>query len=118
MRIEDPKEREYYLNEASSQNWSSRLLERNIKSGYYHRLLSTQQKNRTSDREKYDPVDFIKDPYVAEFLDVPEDLTGKESVLENALISNLQKFLLELGKGFSFVDRQMRIRTRNIAFLY
>ena len=59
---------------------------------------------------------FIKDPYVLEFLDVPEDLTGKESVLEKALISNLQKFLLELGKGFSFVARQQRISTETDHF--
>ncbi|MBS3945509.1 MAG: DUF1016 domain-containing protein [Melioribacter sp.] len=94
----------------------SRALERNIKSGYYHRLLSTQQKNIDTDAGKYKPADFIKDPYIAEFLDVPEDLSGKESVLEKALIANLEKFLLELGKGFSFVDRQMRISTETSHF--
>lgn len=116
MRINDPKEREYYLMEASSQNWSSRVLERNIRSGYYHRLLATQEHVSPSTPEKQDPVHFIKDPYIAEFLDLPEDLTGKESVLEKALIGNLQQFLLELGKGFSFVDRQMRISTETSHF--
>lgn len=116
MRLDDPKEREYYIQEASSQNWSSRLLERNIKSGYYHRLLSTQQTNSDAEVEKYKPFNFVKDPYIAEFLDVPENLTGKESVLEKALIGNLQQFLLELGKGFSFVDRQMRISTETSHF--
>ena len=119
MRLDNKAEREYYLRESSEQNWSSRLLERHIKTGYYHRLLSTQQKDSietVSDSENYDPVDFIKDPYVAEFLNVPEDLKGKESLLENALIGNLQKFLLELGKGFSFVDRQMRISTETSHF--
>jgi len=116
MRLNDRNEREYYINEASSQNWSSRLLERNIKSGYYHRLLSTQKGKIKLNTEKYNPSDFIKDPYIAEFLDVPEDLTGRESVLEKALIGNLQKFLLELGKGFSFVDRQMRISTETSHF--
>lgn len=116
MRIDDPKERDYYIGEAVSQNWSSRLLERNIKSGYYQRLLSTQQTNPDVTVEKHHPFNFIKDPYIAEFLDVPEDLTGKESVLEKALIGNLQKFLLELGKGFSFVDRQMRISTETSHF--
>jgi predicted nuclease of restriction endonuclease-like (RecB) superfamily len=116
MRLDDLKEREYYIKEASSQNWSSRLLERNIKSRYYHRLLSTQQMDSISEADKYNPLDFIKDPYIAEFLDVPEDLTGKESILEKALISNLQRFLLELGKGFSFVDRQMRISTETTHF--
>lgn len=116
MRLDNPKEREYYIKEASTEHWSSRQLERNIKSGYYHRLLSTQQTKEASDIEKYNPVDFIKDPYVAEFLDVPENLKGKESVLEQALITNLQKFFLELGKGFSFVDRQMRISTETSHF--
>lgn len=117
MRLEDSKERDYYLKEASSQNWSSRLLERNIKSGYYHRLLSTQQPSRVDlSGNTYQPADFIKDPYIAEFLNVPEELTGKESILEQALIGNLQRFLLELGKGFSFVDRQMRISTETSHF--
>ncbi len=115
MRLENKAEREYYIKEASEQNWSARVLERNIKTGYYRRLLSSQQQISTY-IEKYNPVDFIKDPYVAEFLNVPEDLTGKESLLETALISNLQQFLLELGKGFSFVDRQMRISTETSHF--
>ena len=119
MRLDNQAEREYYIKESSEQNWSSRLLERHIKTGYYRRLLSTQQKDGIttfSDSEKYNPVDFIKDPYVTEFLDIPDDLKGKESLLENALIGNLQKFLLELGKGFSFVDRQMRISTESAHF--
>ena len=116
MRLSDAREREYYINEASSQNWSSRLLERNIKSGYYHRLLSTQQNDSVENTEKYNPSEFIKDPYIAEFLNLPEDLSGKESTLEKALIGNLQQFLLELGKGFSFVDRQMRISTETSHF--
>lgn len=116
MRLSDPNERNYYIEEASTQNWSSRLLERNIKSGYYHRLLSTQQHKTKTEDPKYQLSDFIKDPYIAEFLNIPEDLIGKESVLEKALINNLQKFLLELGKGFSFVDRQMRISTETSHF--
>ena len=116
MRISNPDERAYYLKEASSQNWSSRHLERNIKSGYYRRLLSAKQGNKLTKIAENHPVDFIKDPYVLEFLNVPEDLTGKESILEAALIENLQKFLLELGKGFSFVNRQMRISTETSHF--
>ena len=120
MRLDNQAERAYYIKEASEQNWSSRLLERHIKTGYYRRLLSTQQKENDiaviSNSEKYNPADFIKDPYITEFLNIPEDLTGKESLLENALINNLQKFLLELGKGFSFVDRQMRISTETSHF--
>lgn len=113
MRLDNEKEREYYLQEASSQNWSTRLLERHIKSGYYQRLLSSQQRPVT---QKSDTFEFIKDPYVLEFLNVPENLTGKESVLESGIIEHLQKFLLELGKGFSFVARQMRISTETSHF--
>lgn len=113
MRLDDEKERHYYLQEASSQNWSSRLLERNIKSGYYRRLLSSQ--NNTIEQSE-DASAFIKDPYVLEFLDVPDDLTGKESFLESSIIGHLQKFLLELGKGFSFVARQMRVSTETSHF--
>lgn len=116
MRLSDAGERDYYINEASLQNWSSRLLERNIKSGYYHRLLSTQNHDSVENNEKYNPSEFIKDPYIAEFLNLPEDLSGKESTLEKALIGNLQQFLLELGKGFSFVNRQMRISTETSHF--
>ncbi len=116
MRIDNPEEREYYLKEAATENWSARVLERNIKSGYYHRLLSTQEKSIGSELAIPDAKAFIKDPYVLEFLDVPEGLTGKESLLEQALISNLQKFLLELGKGFSFIARQQRISTETDHF--
>ncbi len=113
MRLDHEKERKYYLQEASSQNWSVRLLERNIKSGYYRRLLSSQNDmiNKTEETSN-----FIKDPYVLEFLDIPDDLTGKESVLESSIINHLQKFLLELGKGFSFVARQMRVSTETLHF--
>ena len=122
IRIDDKKERDYYLKEASSENWTSRQLERNIKSGYYHRLLSTQGVNTGVNLEVkclpavIDKKDFIKDPYVLEFLDLPENIEGKESVLETSLINNLQKFLLELGKGFSFVARQFRISTETDHF--
>lgn len=114
MRLENPAERSYYLQEASSQNWSTRLLERNIKSGYYRRVLnhdaSVEKQFATS------PEAFIKDPYVLEFLNLPSDLSGKENLLEQSLINQLQKFLLELGKGFSFVARQMRISTETSHF--
>ena len=119
MRLDSPKEREYYIQEASSENWSVVVLERNIRSGYYRRLLSSQKKDnppKTDTRDTLTITDFIKDPYVLEFLDVPEDLQGKETALENALLNNLQKFLLELGKGFSFVARQFRISTETDHF--
>ena len=119
IRLDNPQERDYYLKEASSQNWSFRQLERNIKSGYYQRLLSTKSKSKEINSvlpKTTNPKDFIKDPYILEFLDLPENLEGKESILENALIDNLQKFLLELGKGFSFVARQFRISTETEHF--
>jgi len=115
MRLDDPKERTFYIKEASSQNWSSRQLQRNIKSGYYQRLLAHKTEIQTQDGEST-PVEFIKDPYVLEFLDLPESIQGKESILEQALIDNLQKLLLELGKGFSFVGRQMHISTETSHF--
>lgn len=100
MRLESTAERNYYLQEASSQNWSARLLERNIKSGYYRRVLAHQSPaDELTSPDRSTP--FIKDPYVLEFLDLPEDLNGKESLLEQSLMNHLQKFLLELGKGFS-----------------
>lgn len=120
IRLDNEAERNYYIKEASEQNWSSRQLERNIKSGYYRRLLSSKKVNKKlalpSSPSTKNKTDFIKDPYVLEFLDVPEDLVGKETLLESALVSNLQKFLLELGKGFSFVARQQRISTETEHF--
>jgi len=114
MRLDDVTEREFYLQETSDQSWNIKLLERNIRSGYYRRLLSTQKKSVTAvsrkSQNKNDTIlDHIKDPYILEFLNVPEDMTGRETDLETAIINNLQSFLLELGKGFSFVARQLRI---------
>lgn len=93
MRLEDEKERHYYLQEASHQNWTTRLLERNIKSGYYRRLLSSKKPEppEISNVNKFNPSYFIKDPYVLEFLDVPDDLTGKESLLEANIIVHFCK---------------------------
>jgi predicted nuclease of restriction endonuclease-like (RecB) superfamily len=117
IRLNDTKERDYYFLEAAKQNWSSRVLERNIRTGYYRRLLSSQKTTKESNIPVIpEATGFIKDPYILEFLNVSEDLTGKETKLETALISNLQKFLLELGKGFSFVERQMRISTETEHF--
>ena len=113
MRVEDPKARDYYLQEASQENWSVRQLERNIKSNYFERLLSTQKNDAVSNTEK--TLDFIKDPYVLEFLQLPES-NIKESALEEAIVSELKSFLLEMGKGFSFVAKQMRISTETSHF--
>lgn len=118
MRIDDPKAREYYLSEARDQSWSVRVLERNIKTRYFERLLSSREKRAVSTGVSRAPdiSDFIKDPYVLEFLGLEENNSGKESSFEQAIITNLQKFLLELGKGFSFVGRQFRISTETSHF--
>jgi predicted nuclease of restriction endonuclease-like (RecB) superfamily len=115
MRVDSAKAIEYYCNEAREQQWSARQLERNIKSLSYQRLLSTQT-NVSSQDKKDRHLDFIKDPYVLEFLQVPESRRLRESALEQAIIDELQKFLLEMGKGFSFVARQMRISTETSHF--
>ncbi len=118
MRLDNEVERNWYLREVSKENWSSRTLERNIKTGYYKRILSSQRQKASVVEVDEKPMmtDFIKDPYVLEFLNLPENIEGKETLLEKSLISNLQKFLLELGKGFSFVARQMRISTETDDF--
>lgn len=117
MRVSDPAARDYYLQESTQQQWSVRQLERNIKSLSYQRLLSSQGGNsETNKPDKSGLLDFIKDPYVLEFLQLPELGRLKESKLEQAIIDELQKFLLEMGKGFSFVARQMRISTETSHF--
>jgi predicted nuclease of restriction endonuclease-like (RecB) superfamily len=120
MRVENPDARQYYITEAAGQRWSARQLDRNIHSFYYERLLSTKNSTlaglQKQDMEKQAPLDFIKDPYVLEFLQLPEDPAASEKQVESAIITNLQKFLLELGKGFSFVARQFRISTETNHF--
>jgi len=109
MRVDDPKARDYYIQEAADQGWTSRQLERNINSGWHDRLLQAKKPQEKSLESPQDPAGFIKDPYVLEFLDLPDDPKAHEQALETAIIGKLQQFLLELGKGFSFVGRQFRI---------
>ncbi|HCZ8395448.1 TPA: DUF1016 family protein [Elizabethkingia anophelis] len=120
MRIDSNAARNYYLKEASEQNWSVRILEHHINTFYYERLLSTQNKEETvqySTGQNNDLArDFIKDPYVFEFLNIPEPISASENDIEAALIGNLRQFLLELGKGFSFIGRQFRISTETSHF--
>jgi len=120
MRVDNPKAREYYLKEAAEQNWSVRVLERNIHTLYYERLLASRDKKSALEKEanfeKQSPADFIKDPYVLEFLGLPEDPMVSEEEMETAIITKLQKFLLERGKGFSFVGRQVRVSTETSHF--
>jgi predicted nuclease of restriction endonuclease-like (RecB) superfamily len=118
MRLGSKKAMDYYLKEAQEQSWSVRTLERNIKSRYYERLLAepAKRKRKTKSAANAEILEYIKDPYILEFLGLPENIQGKEDVIEQAVISNLQKFLLELGKGFSFVGRQFRISTETSHF--
>ncbi|TYQ17817.1 UNVERIFIED_CONTAM: putative nuclease of restriction endonuclease-like (RecB) superfamily [Acetivibrio alkalicellulosi] len=114
LKIEDVKARQFYLNECARSNWSTRQLERQINSFYYQRLLSSKDKEsvRTEVQklEKgMDAKDIIRDPYVLEFLGLEQTPNLYEKDLEQGLIDHLQKFLLELGRGFSFVSRQKRI---------
>ena len=115
MRVDSSEAVEYYCHESREQNWSVRQLERNIKSHSFQRLLSTQEQNEPTSQE-VSHLEYIKDPYVLEFLQIPEEGRLKESELEKAIINELQTFLLELGKGFSFVARQMRISTETSHF--
>lgn len=119
MRVNAQEAREYYIRECAEQGWSTRELERNINTFYYERLLSSQPdaKSELLVTHKQDSVgQFLKDPYVFEFLDVPAPHAMNEQNLETALINHLQAFLLELGKGFSFVGRQFRISTETSHF--
>lgn len=114
MRISDDKRREWYTQECAKSGWSVRQLERQINTMFYERLLSSQDKNSvaaeiqtTEPKPEYEKI--IRDPYVLEFLDLPENPHFYEKDLEQAIIDHLQKFLLELGRGFSFVARQKKI---------
>ena len=115
MNIDNEAKRNFYLEETIKSNWSVRQLERQINSFYYERLLSTSEehkeevKNEINILEKKEKVqDFIKDPYVLEFLDI-KDRRFLEKDLESNLLEHISEFLLELGRGFSFVARQKRI---------
>ncbi len=123
VRVEDATARQWYMNEAVGQNWSTRALERQINTLYYERLLASKDRQAVKQEaveklaeQELTPRDFVRDPVLLEFLGLPN--TGKllESKLEEALIENLQSFLLELGKGFAFVARQQRISTETKDF--
>ena len=118
IRVEDKKAREWYAKEAFEQGWSFRTLNRNINTLYYERLLMSKKKqpvvNEMQDKTKayqQDKLEYIKSPVVLEFLGLPEDISLAESKLETAIINNLEKFLMEMGKGYALVARQQHIRT-------
>jgi len=114
------KARLWYMDEAAQQMWSVKTLERNVGSQYYHRLFASYDKDAVENEMKeltapdntvITPEQYIKSPVVTEFLGLPKDATYTESTLENALITHLQQFLMELGKGYAFVERQQHIVT-------
>lgn len=121
LRLKNEQARQWYINEAITQSWSARALERQIGTLYYERLLSSQRKKqgvlpiliegqqKTSNLET-SVKDYLRDPYIFDFLGLPS-IALQENKLEQALIDNLKEFLLELGKGFAFVERQQRINT-------
>ena len=118
IRVEDKKAREWYAKEAFNEGWSFRTLNRNINTLYYERLLMSTKKQpvvkEMQDKTKayqQDKLEYIKSPVVLEFLGLPEDTTLAESKLETAIINNLEKFLMEMGKGYALVARQQHIRT-------
>lgn len=115
MQVEDPEARQWYMHEAVNQHWSTRQLDRQISVLYYERLLASRRKapvrkEAAAKLAEVEPQQFIRDPYVLEFLDLKDYPALRESAVEQGIIDNLQAFLLELGKGFSFVARQKRMR--------
>lgn len=114
IKVENDNARDFYMQEAAKSQWSTRQLERQINSFFYERLLSSKNKKQVADEIQTlepakKPEDIIRDPYVLEFLGLSSNDDFYESDLEQALITHLQKFLLELGRGFSFVARQKQI---------
>jgi predicted nuclease of restriction endonuclease-like (RecB) superfamily len=118
LQVKDTNARSWYLQEAADQTWNVKTLQRNISSQYYFRLLQSQNKDlvkaemkqKTSSFQQ-DKLEFIKNPVIAEFLGFTPNSDFTESELEKNIITNIQKFMIELGKGFAFVARQQHIRT-------
>ena len=118
LQVEDKKARDWYEKEAAEQIWGVRTLQRNISSQYYYRMLQTQKQELVENEMKEltaefqnDKLEFIKNPVVAEFLGLASNTDFTESDLEKSILTNLQKFLMELGKGYAFVARQQHIHT-------
>lgn len=118
MRVDDETARLWYLNEAAQQMWSYRTLDRNISTQYFERLMLSSDKepviremqSKTIEYQQ-DKKAYIKNPVIAEFLGLQQYPSLQESTIEEAIISNMQQFIMELGKGFAFVARQQHIRT-------
>lgn len=118
LQVTDSIARNWYEKEAYEQTWSVRTLQRNVNTQYYHRILQSQNREPIEKemREKTaafqsDRLEFIKSPVIAEFLGLSSNIDLTETELETSIISNIQKFLMELGKGYAFVARQQHIKT-------
>ena len=121
LRVSSEKARIFYLTEAAENMWSVRTLDRNISTLYYNRIVASIDKKTVEDEmkdktKKLQAEEFIKNPVVLEFLDLPTNMSYTENELEKALTDDIQKFMMELGKGFAFVERQQHIRTENSDF--
>lgn len=119
--VEDNAAKLFYIKESIEQAWSIKTLERQIRSCNYRRTPHTSENSGKTRKKKkqfnqYSVRDFIKDPFVMEFLKFPPQTPYTEKQLENALLNNIQKFILELGKGYAFVGRQQKIVTKNATF--
>lgn len=119
LRVISPEARDWYEHEALEESWSSRTLDRNISTQYYERMLASQhpdpvrrEMERKTEAYQADKLEFVKNPVVAEFLDLDPKSDFTETELETSIISNLQRFLLEMGKGYAFMARQKHIRTQ------
>lgn len=115
MRVENPQARDYYIEEVARQQWSSRTLERAIETRSFERLLKAPQ-SAALPAQAANPLHLLKDPYILEFLDLPDGPSSSERQLEDGLVTRLRDFLMELGRGFSFVGRQFRISTETTHF--
>ena len=121
LRVSNEKARIFYLTEAAENMWSVRTLDRNISTLYYNRIVASIDKKNVENEmkektKKLQVEEFIKNPVVLEFLDLPTNMSYTENELEKALTDDIQKFMMELGKGFAFVERQQHIRTENSDF--
>lgn len=122
IRIENQQTRDWYITESIANNWSARALERQISKLYYERLLSSKEqcplKQEAEEKTlalQVDTKDILRDPYIFDFLNLPQQ-SLLESNIEQALMDNLQQFLLELGRGFAFVSRQQRLQVEEQDF--
>lgn len=121
IKVENDQSRSFYEIETSKNRWNKRELERQISSQLFERVSNGKSKEEiielsTKGHIIQKPIDIIKDPLILEFLNLPESTKLIESKLEEALVSNLQEFLLELGSGFAFIGRQKRVTLDNDHF--